>query len=177
MEESVEQLQDLQDFDNDGVIEAREKCADTVLGATINNDGCGTHTSVNEPITLDIKFANNSYEVETSAYAEIETLASYLNKYPELKVVIEGHTSEVGSTELNQTLSEERANAVSQLLVENFAIPRERLSVEGYGFNRLKQAGDTEEAHTANRRIAADLSQSTQVDDMKWTIYTVDQVQ
>ena len=41
VEPSVKQLHDLNDLDRDGVIEAREKCANTVLGATIDNYGCG----------------------------------------------------------------------------------------------------------------------------------------
>jgi hypothetical protein len=43
------QQQDLRDFDRDGVIEAREQCADTLLGSTINNVGCEDSTAQSEP--------------------------------------------------------------------------------------------------------------------------------
>jgi len=177
METPVEQLKNLRDYDSDGVIEAREKCADTFLGATIDNYGCGTQTSTVEPVNVDIKFANNSFVIPSSAYPEIRALAAFIDRNPKLQVIIKGHASHVGSAQLNDTLSENRAKAVVSTLSNEFNIPEHRLSAIGYGFDRLKETGETEIAHAANRRIAAELSQTTLSDDMKWTIYTVDQVQ
>jgi OOP family OmpA-OmpF porin len=174
MEAQVKQLKNLQDYDSDGVIEAREKCADTVLGATINNVGCGTQTTYVEPLNVDIKFANNSYNVPPSAIFEIQALATFLEQRPELRVIIEGHTSKVGSAELNKTLSAERAKSVASLLVNDFNITPERVSSIGYGFEKLADFADNEEAHATNRRILAEFNETVIVDDMKWTIYTVD---
>jgi outer membrane protein OmpA-like peptidoglycan-associated protein len=175
LEPSVEQLQDLNDHDRDGVIEARDKCADTVLGATIDNYGCGAHTTIVEPFKVDIKFTNNSYDIPTSALPKIQQLASFLKKNTTLQVLIEGHTSKVGSAELNQILSINRAKAVESILVNDFKIANERVSSQGFGFERLADLGDTETAHANNRRIMAELSKTVHVDDMIWTIYTVDQ--
>jgi OOP family OmpA-OmpF porin len=174
MEAQVEQLKNLQDYDSDGVIEAREKCADTVLGATINNVGCGTQTTYVEPLNVDIKFANNSYSIPPSAISEIQALAKFLEQRPELRVIIEGHTSKVGAAELNKILSAERAKSVASLLVNDFNITPERVSSIGYGFEKLADFADNEEAHATNRRILAEFNETVIVDDMKWTIYTVD---
>jgi OOP family OmpA-OmpF porin len=174
MEAQVEQLKNLQDYDSDGVIEAREKCADTVLGATINNVGCGTQTTYVEPLNVDIKFANNSYSIPPSAISEIQALAEFLEQRPELRVIIEGHTSKVGAAELNKILSAERAKSVASLLVNDFNIPPERVSSIGYGFEKLADFADNEEAHATNRRILAEFNETVIVDEMKWTIYTVD---
>ena len=174
MEAQVEQLKNLQDYDNDGVIEAREKCADTVLGATIDNVGCGTQTSYVEPLKVDIKFANNSYSIPPSAISEIQALARFLEQRPELRVIIKGHTSKVGAAELNQTLSIERAESVVSVLVNDFNIATERVSSIGYGFDRLANSADTTAAHANNRRVTARLSATVSVDNMKWTIYTLD---
>jgi OOP family OmpA-OmpF porin len=174
MEAQVEQLKNLQDYDNDGVIEAREKCADTVLGATIDNVGCGTQNTYVEPLNVDIKFANNSYSIPPSAISKIQALAKFLEQRPGLRVIIEGHTSKVGAAELNQTLSVERAESVASLLVNDFNITPERVSSIGYGFEKLANFADNAEAHATNRRILAELSETVTVDDMKWTIYTVD---
>jgi OOP family OmpA-OmpF porin len=174
MEAQVEQLKNLQDYDSDGVIEAREKCADTVLGATINNVGCGTQTTYVEPLNVDIKFANNSYSIPPSAISEIQALAKFLEQRPELRVIIEGHTSKVGAAELNKILSAERAKSVASLLVNDFNIPPERVSSIGYGFEKLADFADNEEAHATNRRILAEFNETVIVDEMKWTIYTVD---
>ncbi|GAC18613.1 OmpA family protein [Paraglaciecola arctica] len=175
LESSVEQLQDLNDHDRDGVIEARDKCAETVLGATIDNYGCGAQTTIVEPFKVDIKFTNNSYEIPPSALPKIQKLASFLEKNTTLQVLIEGHTSKVGSAELNQILSINRAKAVESILVNDFNIANERVSSQGYGFQRLADLADTETAHANNRRIMAELSKTVQVNDMIWTIYTVDQ--
>jgi OOP family OmpA-OmpF porin len=177
MEAQVEQLKNLQDYDNDGVIEAREKCADTVVGATIDNVGCGTQTTYVEPLNVDIKFANNSYSIPPSAMSEIQSIARLLEEIPELRVIIEGHASKVGAAELNQTLSVERAKSVASLLINDFNITPERISSIGYGFEKLANFADNEEAHATNRRILVELSETVSVDDMKWTIYTVDQAQ
>jgi outer membrane protein OmpA-like peptidoglycan-associated protein len=174
MESSVEQLKDLNDYDRDGVIEAREKCADTVLGATIDNYGCGTQTTYIDPLKVDIKFANNSYSIPPSALSKIQELAIFLEQKPELTVIIEGHTSKVGSVQLNQVLSDNRAKVVLSALVNDFNIAAERVSSIGYGFERMADFADTGEAHANNRRIMAELSQTVSVDDMMWTIYTVD---
>jgi len=172
---SVEQLQNLEDYDSDGVIKARDKCAETVIGATIDNYGCGRQTPSIEPLKVDIKFANNSFVIPSVAYEKIKELAAFLDKHQELRVIIEGHTSQVGDMELNQALSENRASGVAFVLVNDFNIASQRVSSVGYGFERLEEEGDTPEAHAINRRIMADLTHTKHIDDMKWTIYTVDQ--
>ena len=175
LEKSVKQTNDLIDYDRDGVIKAREKCDFTVADAAVDNYGCGTKTPVIEPFKIDIKFANNSSVIPSQGYAEIKKLSEYLEKHPELDILIEGHTSRVGSESLNQTLSTKRAEAVALVLINDFNIDKNRVSSKGYGFERLAVAGDNEQAHAANRRIMAELSYTQQVEELKWTIYTVDE--
>ncbi len=175
IEEPIEQLKNLEDYDSDGVIEERDKCPSTVLGAIIDNYGCGTQTPLIEPFKIDIKFANNSYTIPSSAYGKIKDLAAFLDKNGELLVRIEGHTSNVGDRELNQTLSENRAKAVAFVLVNDFNINEERVSSAGFGFDRLEEEGDTPSAHAINRRIMAELTKTSHIDNMQWTIYTVNQ--
>jgi OOP family OmpA-OmpF porin len=170
----TEQLKDLNDLDRDGVIEARERCAGTVLGASIDNYGCGTQSTIIEPFEVDIKFDNNSYEIPRTGLSRIQALAEFLIDNPELKVLIEGHTSNVGSASLNQTVSEQRANAVVSAITSKYGVPTERVSGIGYGFDRLADPRDNDIAHATNRRIMASLSQTVSVDDMIWTIYSVD---
>ncbi len=171
----VEQLQDLNDYDSDGVIKAREKCDNTVLGASIDNYGCGNQITKMEPFKIKINFANDSFAIPDNAYDKIRVLADFLKENQEIKVVIEGHTSKVGKVNHNQTLSEQRAKAVVLVLIHDFKIPEERLDYIGYGFQRLEDEGQTEEAHAANRRIMAELTHTEHLDEMEWTIYSVDQ--
>jgi outer membrane protein OmpA-like peptidoglycan-associated protein len=175
LEESVAQINNLIDYDKDGVVKAREKCDFTVTGASIDNYGCGSQISKIAPFKIDIKFAHNSYIIPSFAYAEIKNLAEFLDKYQELNILIEGHTSNVGTAEFNQRLSENRAQAIAFVLVNDFNINKQRVSSIGYGFNRLEKVGDTEEAHFINRRIIAELSHIDNIDVLEWTIYTVDE--
>jgi len=176
LEESVQQLHNLTDDDSDGVIKAREKCDGTTLGALIDNYGCGSQISKIKPFKIDIKFENNSHVIPVSAYAEINKLAGFLEMYPEIDVVIEGHSSKVGSAKLNKTLSQNRAEAVTFMLINDFEINKSRIASIGYGFERMEISGDTEQAHAANRRIMVDIAHTENIDRLKWTIYTVDQV-
>ncbi|MCI2282561.1 OmpA family protein [Colwellia sp. MSW7] len=81
-------------------------------------------------------------------------MAEVLKNYPELSLVIEGHTSKVGSSAYNQKISQQRAEAVVDVLVNKFNIASDRLSAVGYGEERLIDLGDTA-AHAVNRRIEA----------------------
>jgi outer membrane protein OmpA-like peptidoglycan-associated protein len=175
LEESVKQEKNLADYDSDGVIKAREKCDGTIIGASIDNYGCGSQTAKIKPFKIDIKFEHNSYELPLSAYTEIIKLAEFLATYSEINVLIEGHTSKVGTAELNQELSKNRAKAVALMLEKDFKISKDRIKSIGYGDTRLKEIGDTEQAHAANRRIMAEVSHTENIDALKWTIYTVDQ--
>lgn len=174
LDNPTEQLQNLADYDKDGVIEAREKCADTMLGALIDNYGCGTKTSRTHPFEVNIKFENNSFVIPSLAYEKINKLANILEKNEEIKIIVEGHTSKTGLKEVNQKLSEQRAQAVVSMLKNDFKIAEERLDYIGYGFQRLEDKGNTREAHATNRRVIAELTHTEYFDEMEWTIYSVE---
>lgn len=173
LDKPVIQINNLDDYDSDGVIKAREKCDGTVLGAQVDNYGCGTRTANTKTVNVDIKFATNSAVIPMSAIIEIEKLAKILNEHEELQVQIEGHTSKTGGYEFNQKLSKARAEAVAATLVNEFNIKPERVKAIGYGYDKLSDTRNTAEAHAINRRIIANLSYNVYVDDMKWTIYSV----
>tara|TARA_R110000737_G_scaffold22022_2_gene40626 strand:+ start:3761 stop:4399 length:639 start_codon:yes stop_codon:yes gene_type:complete len=175
LEESVQQQYNLTDYDSDGVISAREKCPETRIGASIDNYGCGSKIAQIKPFKIAINFANNSYELPMHAHDEVSKLAEFLKNYPEVNIIIEGHSSNVGTAKLNQALSNERAKAIALMLVNDFKISENRVSSIGYGFERLKDKGDSEQAHAVNRRIMAEVSHTEHIDELKWTIYTVDQ--
>ena len=175
LEDSVQQLYDLTDYDSDGVVKAREKCDGTSIGAAIDNYSCGTQTSKIMPFKIDVKFVNNSYQLSDQANEDISKLAELLKMNPQINVVIEGHSSKIGVAKLNQVLSNNRAKAVALVLINDFKINEERISSIGYGFERLENLADTEQAHAENRRIMAEISHIEKIDDLKWTIYTVNQ--
>jgi len=173
--EATVQLNDLADDEGDGVINARDLCNDTDRGAKINNSGCGSEALHIARRELLINFANNSYVVEPEYFGKIEELATFMNAYPRANVTIEGHTSKVGSKALNDLLSQNRAMAIKDILVNRFGIDEKRVTALGFGFERLLLEGNTDVVHARNRRIVAEISSDKTLTDWKWTIYSVDE--
>ena len=168
------QQKTLSDSDHDGVITARDKCPHTIAGARVNNDGCGVEIIKNIRRKLEVNFENNSYVVVPKYYKEIKGLADFMREYPTTAVTIEGHTSKVGSKSYNIKLSQNRADAVKTILINNYGVQAERVAAVGYGFDRLLEEGNNEFANAKNRRIVAEISSEKYINDMKWTIYSVD---
>jgi len=168
------QVNDLSDDDADGVIAYREQCLNSVLGSQVNNSGCGGDTVNKVRQELKVNFSNNSAVIAPRYFADIKALSDFMQRYPDLNVIIEGHSSRQGSAALNMDLSQRRAQAVMDLLINKFAISTSRVSAIGYGFERLLDKGNNSAAHQRNRRIVAELSGDNLVKDMKWTIYSVD---
>ena len=168
------QLNDLKDYDSDGVIKARDDCSETMTGAEINNQGCGSETRFTVKRELLVNFKIDSYHVSSIYLPEIESLANFMKKYPDTNVTIEGHTSKRGTQAFNNLLSQNRAEAIKTILVNKYAVNEKRITALGFGFFRLLLQGDDEYIHARNRRIVAEISSEEIIKDLKWTIYSVD---
>ena len=165
---------DLTDADADGVILAREHCTESFSGEKVDNNGCGVEKPVKVSSKLLVNFASDSSIVTPDFFDEIEDLADFMKEHPTADVTIEGHTSIVGSSAYNKKLSQERALAVKEILVNKFLIEEKRVSAVGYGFDRLLVGGNSPVINALNRRIVAVISSDKEIQDMKWTIYSVD---
>jgi outer membrane protein OmpA-like peptidoglycan-associated protein/tetratricopeptide (TPR) repeat protein len=82
---------------------------------------------------------------------ELERLIKLMKDMPSLKIEISGHTDNIGSAQYNKTLSERRAKAVVDYLIEH-GISANRLTYKGYGFDLPVATNDTEEGRQQNRR-------------------------
>jgi outer membrane protein OmpA-like peptidoglycan-associated protein len=92
-------------------------------------------------------FDYNSSRIKPGAHEELRRIAGILNKYPQTMLEIGGHTDIRGSEEYNKTLSENRAEAVENALIQNGVLP-ERMRAIGYG-ETLPISSD----HAMNRRV------------------------
>lgn len=105
----------------------------------------------------DITFETGSWDIDPSQYRKLERIARamrrVINRNPNEVFLIEGYTDAVGSEVDNLTLSDRRAEAVSVVLTEEFDVPFENLTTQGYGEQYLKIPTDGPER--ANRRVAA----------------------
>jgi outer membrane protein OmpA-like peptidoglycan-associated protein len=103
-------------------------------------------------LTNDILFDFNSASLRPDSQQTLRDLASNLRKYPDEQVTIEGHTDSIGTPSYNQTLSQQRASAVSNYLATE-GVPSERITSIGYGETRPKSSNDTPEGRQLNRRV------------------------
>lgn len=148
------QVADLADNDKDGVINARDKCENTALGAEVDNNGCGTQIKSANEMQLKILFPNASSTINSVFVQEITNMVSFLKKYPQTSVELQGYASKVGNTEYNMALSKQRANNVKDQLISS-GIDSSRVTIVGFGDTSVENTEDSELAHALNRKVTA----------------------
>nr|WP_294938420.1 OmpA family protein [uncultured Prevotella sp.] len=99
-----------------------------------------------------VLFQQGKSNVEKSQMPNIELIAQYMKNHPEANIEIKGYASPEGPKELNQKLSEKRAEAVKNVLVKKYKIAADRLTTKGMGatdklfkqveFNRVSTFND-----------------------------------
>jgi outer membrane protein OmpA-like peptidoglycan-associated protein len=156
------------DQDGDGVFDRRDRCPDTPPNTQVRHNGCpfpeyASPAQVMEPdepampvrVELDVKFDFDKSVVKEGSYADIKSLADFMKQYPQTTTIVEGHTDAIGSDAYNQGLSERRANAVRDVLLEQNGIEANRVSAVGYDESRPVADNDTESGRAINRRVEA----------------------
>lgn len=108
-------------------------------------------------VELDVKFDFDKAQVKQESYGDIKALADFMKQYPQTSTVVEGHTDSVGSDAYNQGLSERRANAVRDVLVNQYGVESGRVQAVGYGESRPVADNATAEGRAINRRVEAEV--------------------
>jgi peptidoglycan-associated lipoprotein len=99
----------------------------------------------------DAYFDYDKADIRPDARDNLTQTAQFLRSYPQLKIVIEGHCDERGSTEYNLALGDRRAAAAKQFLA-SLGISADRMETVSYGKERPFCTASTEECYTQNRR-------------------------
>jgi OOP family OmpA-OmpF porin len=100
----------------------------------------------------DVLFETGKAALRPGALQNLYPLVTFLQKYPEHRVVIEGHTDSVGSETYNLDLSQRRADAVQDFLLHNGVNPAQ-LTTRGYGKASPVASNATAEGRQQNRRV------------------------
>jgi outer membrane protein OmpA-like peptidoglycan-associated protein len=103
-------------------------------------------------VTTGIKFDVNKATIKPESMGTINYVVKMMQEHPELKFSVEGHTDSDGDDATNLKLSEARAKAVMDKLVE-LGISKERLTSKGIGESKPMVANDTPENKAQNRRV------------------------
>ena len=146
------------DADGDGVADKDDKCP-TVAG-TVANNGCpevsdDTMKKLND-YGKTILFNSGKASFQKQTIPVLQAMTAILKDYPTAKFSLEGRTDSTGADALNQKLSEERAAAVKNFLVEN-GIDASRLSSKGFGESMPVDSNKTAKGKANNRRVEVKL--------------------
>ena len=126
--------------------ELRRQTAGT--GIDVSRDGDVIKLNLPDGVTFDFGKA----ELKPQFYPALNNVASTLREYNQTVVEVAGHTDNIGSEEVNQRLSEQRAGAVAQYLQAQ-GVQQERLITVGGGKRYPIASNDTEAGRAANRRV------------------------
>jgi OOP family OmpA-OmpF porin len=146
------------DTDGDTLPDHRDNCP-TEPGP-VENQGCPVKDKQIVSIQKDrleikdkVYFDSGKAKIQSRSFKLLDQVAKVILEHPDLeKVWIEGHTDEVGGSEYNTELSQRRAEAVRDYLVQKKVAP-ERLEARGMGRTRPVAPNNTEKGRAANRRV------------------------
>ncbi|WP_333599610.1 OmpA family protein [Flavobacterium sp.] len=146
------------DRDGDKVLDKDDKCPD--VAGTVANNGC---PEVSDEVVKKLNdyaktilFNSGKATFQQQTYPVLQSIAAILKEYPSSKFSIEGHTDSDGKDAANQKLSEDRASAVKNYLVEN-GVAAERLSSVGFGESKPIDTNKTKAGKANNRRVEVKL--------------------
>jgi len=143
------------DSDGDGVYDYKDKCPNTPAGARVDEDGCQYVVKETVSVELEVLFDLNKAVVKPAFYEEIKNVGEFMKLFPSTSATIEGHTDSTGDDGYNQGLSERRANAVRQVLIDQHGVDASRVKAVGYGESQPRADNDTKEGRQQNRRVMA----------------------
>lgn len=131
---------------------SRMKNAAVVLPEAVKEPTVAKEKAVAEIARLPIvHFDFDKYNIKKVYVPDLDRHVAYLSANPSSPITVEGHTDSKGSDQYNQKLSERRANAVRQYLIEK-GIASSRIRVVGYGEQRPIADNKTDEGRAINRR-------------------------
>lgn len=145
------------DSDGDGVPDDRDQCPGTPPNTRVDANGCPLPVARVASIKLKVNFDFDSSVVKDQYFSDIRELAEFLKRFDDLQVEVEGHTDNVGPESYNQKLSQSRAKAVVDVLVNQHGIASQRLKPQGYGESRPVASNDNKAGRADNRRVMATL--------------------
>lgn len=138
-----------------GIIGNRLDKQEADLRQSIGNDNVQIQNTGDRLIVTlpqDILFATDSFAVRPDLQRDLRAVAANLQAYPDSTIQIVGHTDSDGDAGYNQTLSENRANAVADVLLDE-GVPFARIQTFGRGEAQPVSSNLTPEGKAQNRRV------------------------
>ncbi|CAH0993432.1 Peptidoglycan-associated lipoprotein [Sinobacterium norvegicum] len=156
------------DSDQDGVTLDKDQCLGTPFNVDVNENGCsfcpegsledkeGCYymEKITKSYPIRVNFPSRSYEIPDQYKPEINQLVEMLKDNLPPKIVVEGHTDNMGSDEYNLELSQQRADSVTRLMI-SYGIPSSIIVGKGFGEGSPIADNAEDEGRRQNRRVTA----------------------
>ncbi|HEX9917153.1 MAG TPA: OmpA family protein [candidate division Zixibacteria bacterium] len=139
------------DSDADGAFDGIDQCPNTPAGVAVDEKGCPKVAAI-EKITLHIKYASGSANLDAPAMTALDDLAQRLSFYKDVKIEVLGYTDATGTLAANMRISKLRADGVKNYLVKK-EVDAARIEAKGMGPENPIASNDTPEGKQENRRI------------------------
>ncbi len=121
-------------------------------GATDGAGLPGSQADFRRSVTSDtVLFGLDAFDIDPEARAILDTQAQWLQRYPNVRISVEGHCDERGTREYNLALGERRANAAKNYLAAR-GVDASRITTISYGKERPAAMGSDESSYAQNRR-------------------------
>jgi len=145
------------DSDGDGVYDYKDQCPNTPAGARVDEKGCQYVIEETVSVELEVLFDTDKAAVKPKFMEEMKNVAEFMKLFPDTEVTVEGHTDSRGDADYNQRLSQRRADAVRQVLIEKYGVAADRVNAIGYGETQPRASNETPEGMQQNRRVMAEI--------------------
>lgn len=142
------------DTDGDGVLDDKDECPKTPKGFIVDEVGCS------KKVDLSVLFDVDEYVIKSDFKEKIDDLIIFLEKLPHYSVIIEGHTDSDGTNVHNMELSQNRANAVKEYMLNNSKIDESRIDTQWFGEEKPLNENANDEEKQENRRVIAILNKN-----------------
>ena len=144
------------DGDRDGVVDRLDACPGSVPGVDVDARGCILAAT---KLEFSVEFDVDSARIQAASQAAVGRAMEFLERHREARAIVKGHTDSTGATSYNQGLSERRARALADRLLEGGHIRPDRIEVTGHGESQPIATNETEEGRQRNRRAEAVISE------------------
>jgi OmpA-OmpF porin, OOP family len=149
------------DDDKDGINNCDDKCPNSAAGSLVGPDGCpqdvvidlrGVEFKFDRPSRGESNIEPTLKEPASEGIAILDQAVDVLNRYPNIRVEVAGHTDAIGTDAYNQDLSERRAQIVYDYLTSHGVDAGRLAGPVGYGESRPIDTNETKEGRQRNRR-------------------------
>lgn len=149
------------DTDGDGVADDLDRCPNEA--GPVSNNGCPERKAPTQEEVVKVQeaakfvyFETGSAKLKATSTPALTQVVNIMKNNTDATITIEGHTDNVGSAQLNQKLSQDRAASVKKFLVGK-GIAESRITTAGYGFDKPVAPNTTAAGRAKNRRVVMTL--------------------